>query len=395
MIDIKDLSKNLDEILAYEPSGSPVISLYLAVDQARILKQEYTTMLNSLITGKKAEIESSGMYSNPRKKMIYEMMESIKLYINDYFRPESARTLLLYAKEGRVFSAVRLPFNLKSKVIIDPKPHTQILRSILSSARKYGILVVDREKAQILLMFMGEIKEYLDAFISEVPAKVNFRSQMVFREKNILSRIEEKLHHFFKIINEKTMIHLREGKLDNIILAGRKDIISGFFNYLHRSIQEKYIGSILAEPDEPPHNIRDKAKILIDKYELDMKNKIVNQLIDNYYPQELGVLGVEATINSLMLDQIKTLIYNNSFTATGYVCSGCGYITMEKEDSCRICSKGLTYYNDITDEIIESALKQGCEIIDVEENDRLGQVGGIGAILRFKIEPYQTLSKTK
>jgi peptide chain release factor subunit 1 len=386
MIDVKDLSKNLDEILNYKPSDAPVISLYLGVDAARITKQEYTTVLNSIMTSKKAELEASNVYQSSQKKSIYEMMEAIKLYINDYFRPESAKALLVFAKEGKILAMVRLPFNLKSKIIIDPKPHTQILRAILGSITKYGILVIDREKAQIILMSMGEIKQYLDAFISDVPPKVNYRSQLALREKSILSRFEEKLHHFFKIINEKTLIHLREGKFDHIILAGKKEIVSQFSNYLHSFIAQKYIGSIAAEPADLPHIIRDSAKELIDRYELGLKNKIVGQLIDNYRPQELGVLGVQATIGALMLEQVRTLIYNNEFSAPGYVCSECGYITLDKAETCPYCSNTLTFYNDITDEIVETAIKQGCEIVDAQKNERLAENGNIGAILRFKIE---------
>ncbi|MBN1299482.1 MAG: hypothetical protein JW997_07335 [Actinobacteria bacterium] len=386
MIDVKDLSENIDEVLNYKPTDTPVVSLYLGVDRAKILKQEYTTVINSMIAQKKNELEQLQVYSASQKKNIYDMMDAIKLYINDYFTPESAKTILIFAKEGKIFSLVRLPYILKPKIIVDPKPHTQILRSILGNIIKYGILLLDREKAQIMLMSMGEIQEYLDAFISDVPPKVNYRSQLAFKEKNILSRIEEKLHHFFKIINEKTLIHLREGKFDSIILAGRRDIVSQFYNYLHSFIQQKYIGSIAAEPDDLPHIIRDKAKVLIEKHETEQKNKFVVKLIDNYCPQELGVLGVEATVNALMLEQIKTLIYNNEFTASGYVCSECGFITLNKEDSCPYCHKALTFYSDITDEIIESAIRQGCEIVDVQSNERLMQNGNIGAVLRFKIE---------
>ena len=110
MIDVKDLSKNLDEILNYRPSDVPVISLYLGVDAGRITKQEYTTVLNSLITSKRAEMEASSAYQASQKKSIHEMMEAIKVYVNDYFRPESARTLLVFAKEGKIFSPGKVAF---------------------------------------------------------------------------------------------------------------------------------------------------------------------------------------------------------------------------------------------------------------------------------------------
>jgi hypothetical protein len=46
----------------------------------------------------------------------------------------------------------------------------------------------------------------------------------MLNEKKIVSRIEEKLHQFFKMLNEKTFNLFNEGKFDYLIIAGRKDI---------------------------------------------------------------------------------------------------------------------------------------------------------------------------
>jgi peptide subunit release factor 1 (eRF1) len=57
---------------------------------------------------------------------------------------------------------------------------------------------------------------------------------------------------------------------------------------------------------------------------------------------------------------------------------------VEQEETCPYCDSKLTYYSDIVDEIIEDALKQGCEVVDVENNERLIKAGSIGAVLRYK-----------
>ena len=385
MLDIKNLSQGLKTILEFSETGKFVISLYLPVDSLRYMKQEYTTKLNSMIVGKRAELERNGDYTKSQKKSIIDLLDKIKNYVNKSFVQGSTKTLLLYAGEDELWVEVRLPVTITGRIIIDPKPHTQVLRSLLSSVIRYGILIIDREKAQIYSMYLGEINEYLGAFISDVPPKVNFKRQAALKEKNILSRIEEKLHHFFKVIDENTMEVLRQGKFDNLILAGRKDLLSQFKNYMHSFIQQRYIGDILAEPDDPPHEIRNKAELLITKFEADFKNDLIDRLLDEYNPHGLGVLGIEAVINSLMLEQVKTLVYDSNFQTEGYVCEECGFLTTKEREECPYCKGKIVHYNDITDEVIEIALDQNCEIFSVEGNQRLIDAGSIGAVLRFKL----------
>jgi len=97
------------------------------------------------------------------------------------------------------------------------------------------------------------------------------------------------------------------------------------------------------------------------------------------------VLGIDAVVKYLLIEQIKTLIYDRQFTHKGYLCSKCHYITIEKKDRCPYCNGDLTFYSDIVDEIAEGALDQGDEIVDIEGNKRLTEAGSIGAVLRYKL----------
>lgn len=385
MSNIIALSDDLKKLFNYEDTENPVISLYLNVDAARDLKKDYISRLNSMIVEKKSEIEKDTNYSKRQKKELFELMDKIKGYVNEYNSSESTKTLLLYAGVGGIFKEIRLPVNIKSKIIIDPKPHIQSLRNLLQNTKKYAVLLIDKEKAQIFLVYFNEIQDYLGAFISEVPSKVKYRSQLSFKEKNILSRLEEKLHQFFKLINEKTLELFREGRFDNLILAGRKPVLSQFRNYLHSYLQQRLIGDILAEPDSPQSIITEKAKALIDEFEKRYKNELVDKLLDEYNPNGMGVLGVEGVISFLMLERIKTLIYDSDFITDGYLCELCGYISTKEVQSCPYCKGKIIYYNDINDEIIETALNKGCEIVSVNDNQRLVEAGSIGAVLRFRL----------
>jgi len=376
---------DFDKILTYLPTEELIVSVYLLVDGGRVTKKDYLSELNSMISKTKENIESVSGFDKSKQKRIFNALDKIKSFVGDLFKNESEKTLLIYAgTKSDLWEVYKLPIILKSKIIVDPKPHTQSLRSILHNYKKYGVLLIDREKAQIYQVYLGEIKEYLACYISDVPPKVNFRFESGMREKKILGNIEEKLHHFYKMLNDSAFGFFRDGKFDYLILAGRKEVINEFTGYLHNYLLAMLAGTFEEELTENKTAILEKAKKVITDFEDNNTNQLINRLIDELEPQELGVLGLKKTIDALLSDNIKTLIYLEDYTARGYSCPACGFLTLKLSDKCPYCENQLLNFNDIVDEIVESALNQGSEIIQVRENDKLKSSGKIGAVLRYK-----------
>ncbi|MDP3012038.1 MAG: hypothetical protein Q8N27_04905, partial [Candidatus Hydromicrobium sp.] len=195
----------LEEILNFVPTGKPVVSVYLLVDRSRITKRDYQTKLNSMIASSKEKLEADTNIDKSQKKEVFEIFEKVKAFVNDKFRTDSTKTLAIFSSGDGLWEKFRIPIIMRSKIIIDPKPYTQNIRALINNFKKYGVLLIDREKAQIYSVYLGEINECLAAFISDVPSKVNFKSQAVLRERKLYGRLEEKLHHFFKLVNDRTM----------------------------------------------------------------------------------------------------------------------------------------------------------------------------------------------
>ncbi|MBA7615476.1 hypothetical protein ES703_22757 [subsurface metagenome] len=385
MANSSNKASGLEEILNFIPTGKLVVSVYLLVDRSRVTKRDYQTKLNSMIVGSKEKLEADTNIDKSQKKEVFEVFEKVKAFAYDKFRTDSTRTLAIFSSGDGLWEEFRIPIIMRSKIIIDPKPYTQSIRSLLNNSKKYGVLLIDREKAQIYSIYLGEINEYLAAFISDVPSKVNFKSQAVLRERKLYGRLEEKLHHFFKLVNDRTMELFKEKKFDYLILAGRKEIIPNFLNYLHSYLRSRHIGNIDAEPDSNISLISNKAQKVIDEFEAKTKNDLIDRLIDEYNPNGMGVLGIDGTIKSLLIEKIRILIYDRQFTREGYICDSCRYLTVEHKDKCPYCGGKLVFYNDIVDEIVEDALNRGCEIVDTEGNEKLIKAGSIGAVLRYKL----------
>ncbi|MDD5659678.1 MAG: hypothetical protein PHR39_06700 [Actinomycetota bacterium] len=376
---------DFDEILEYSSTDELIISTYLLVDGARTTKKGYLSELNSMIAKTKDNIELASGFEKSRQKNIFNTLDKIKSYVGDSYKRENEKTLLIYAgTNSHLWKVYKLPIILKSKIIVDPKPNTQSLRSLLSNYKKYGVLLIDREKAQIYQVYLGKIREYLAAYISEVPPKVNFRFESGLREKKILGKIGEKLHQFYRTLNENIFDFFKDNKFDYLILAGRKKIINEFQNYLHSYLLAMVIGTFEEELSVREQAILDKANKIIGDFELDNLNNAIDKLIDDLEPRGFGVLGLKKIIDSLMANNIKTLIFMEDYIARGYTCPACGYITLKLQEKCPYCDNELIHLNDIIDEIVESALNQGSEVLPVKENEKLKKHGKIGAVLRYK-----------
>ena len=144
MEDFKNYSKDLKEILDYTPDGNLVISVYLRVESSKILRQDYITSLNSMITEAKGNIESNTNIDKIQKRNLSDLLEKIKRYINDVFRPESAKTIIIYAGITGLWKLIRLPLNLKSK----------ILRRTMVVVSQIDTLVTEKVPTQFFQGFM-------------------------------------------------------------------------------------------------------------------------------------------------------------------------------------------------------------------------------------------------
>jgi peptide subunit release factor 1 (eRF1) len=131
--------------------------------------------------------------------------------------------------------------------------------------------------------------------------------------------------------------------------------------------------------------ILEKAQKVIDEFEKTKKDEIVDKAVDEYSNQGLAVLGIQKTIEAVLLDQVKILVYDEDYKAKGHLCAKCGYIEHEHIDECPYCDTRPMFFNDVIDEIVENALNQGSEVISVEKNEKLISNGNIAAVLRYKL----------
>jgi peptide subunit release factor 1 (eRF1) len=97
-----------------------------------------------------------------------------------------------------------------------------------------------------------------------------------------------------------------------------------------------------------------------------------------------AVTGMEETLSALEASRVEVLVLPEDLRAEGVRCERCGHRAPADPDApCRSCGGPVAPVPDLVEEAVELALRGRCRVETVAEGNRLADVGGVGALLRF------------
>ncbi len=375
--------EQIEELLQFKADPLFMTSLYLNVNEKRFSKKDYEIQLKDLIKERRQEIKKMDLSADV-KDSLEKDFEKILAYVTLEFDGRGTRCLVIFSSTGKNFWQIyRLPQPVKSRLIVSNEPYVRPLTTLLDEYKRYCTVVVSRDKARIFEVYLGEITEHSD-ILSEIPGKVRIAGWYGLEERRIERHIEDKVHRHLKQVADATLEFFKERKFDWLILGGKKEILGAFERHLHTYLQERIVGRVDLEPDTSLPNALSKTQEIARQVEREEERQLIQRLMDEANSNGLGVFGLENTLKALWQGQVNILILKDDLSVPGYVCPKCGYMSAEDSD-CPIDQIQMNATPDVLEEAVESAILQNCEIEHVLESQELDNIGGIGAILRFKV----------
>jgi peptide chain release factor subunit 1 len=372
----------LRQLTSFHSREHPVVSLYLNVTPPR----PFVSELSSLIHTKLQDLKGSKLLSKDQLRTLEETLAKVKESVKGLERElKGTRLLVIFASPEGLWQVYRLPVALPSRLIVEPDPYIRPLSLLLDEFYRYCVLVVDARKARIFSLFLGEIEEHLGLFEDEVPGKVRVGGWAGLAEKRIQRHIEDKVHHHLKKVAERTFQFFKEREFALLIVGGPQDkTIPYLLDHLHSYLQQRLAGTFAARPEEKIAQLKEKALGVAQDYERREEEQLIARLLQENKPGGKGVLGLEPTLESLMLGQIHTLIIEHDFRVEGFLCPNDHYLSSYQQQ-CPLCGSKLEAVEDLADEIVEEALQQGAEVEHVFTEHEAFSNHGIGALLRFTL----------
>ncbi|WEL19670.1 peptide chain release factor aRF-1 [Candidatus Nanohalococcus occultus] len=397
---LKKLIKKLEGIRG---RNTELVSLYIPAgyDMSKI---------SDFVTSEASEAES--IKSKHTRKNVQGALEKIARKVSEeHETPENGVVLFagnVSETEGRPdiqIWEVHPPQTIESRRYrCDKEFVLEPLKQMIVDDRVYGLIVLDKNEAAIGYLQGSSIKtEY--KMSSEVPGKTRAGGQSAQRFARIRKQM---LKTFMKDINDNAktafLEKAREGKLLGILVGGPGWTKDKFVDeYMHQELKDELIDvkSLNYSGEEALEELVEKAEESLQDASAVKEKNLVESFFENLKEENgKSEYGLKQVIKAMDMGAVDTVLISedfNHYRAT-YICGNEHEKEVYEEEAkisenvkCDECGEqmDLEQMTDIVDIMDEKAEQMGSSLelisTDHEQGRRLYNMGGIAAILRYRI----------
>jgi peptide chain release factor subunit 1 len=239
--------------------------------------------------------------------------------------------------------------------------------------------VVDKEKARLFTMFVGDITERTEIF-DEVPG---WHKQGGWAQARFQRHIEDHVNRHLKHVADTVFAFYKSEGFGNIIIGGSQDVRTRFYRVLHSYLQGIVAGYISVDVGSNINDILDAARRVDDEVEERRSAEVAGALLGSSRQGYVTVTGLKDTVRALEEGRVHTLVLVDNNEVEGCLCGDCGGIAALGMDECRYCRKKIGRVGDVSEHLAVLAVERDAEVDYVRQGAGLEIPDGVGAILRW------------
>jgi len=372
----------IEALAKFKGQGDLVTSFYLDTDKGRLNKKEIQLALKNLLSEAKTRACELGA-AKDRTDALLRDLDLIADHSSQVLGSSNAAGLAVFsASQKKFWEALELPHGPRNRVIFDMNFYVRPLASILDKYSPACVLLVSRREAVWYGVSMGEIKA-LDRIESDVPGRVREGGFEGTEAKRIERHVDAHLQDHYKKSAQRTFELSKKLSFD-WLLIGCEDNHSGEFEaHLHSYLRDKVKARLHAHPTDPPAKVLQEVLEVESRLKKAEEEEAVQKLVAELERGGLATSGLRDTIHRLNQFEVQTLVVTHNLSRPGRICPTHKLLYLD-ELQCPIDDKKTDVVQDLIDEAIETVLKRGGTVRQIEPPSKLDRYGGIGAFLKYK-----------
>ena len=373
------LREQLDRLAAFEPTDAPVLSLYLDTRADQHGRAEYGAFL------RKAFSERGKTLTGDARRSFDRDTERITAYLGEELR-KSTNGLAIFACAAAddFFETVQLDAAIEEHwLFIGSVPHLYPLARVNDQYPRYAALVVDTNSARLFVFGLGATQAQRD--VRNV--KTRKTTMGGWSQARYQRHIENfHLHHMKEVVDLLDRV-VREERIGQIVVSCDEVARPILMDQLPKHLSEKAIDIVKMDARSPEHQVMQDTLEVMRQYDTDTDAERVEAMLGAWRGGGLGVAGPDATLHALSLGQVEELLIaaapdNLKKAASLPPDSAPGPVEVDTSATAVPADPDrLT----LADELVTRAHQQSARIRFIEDPQLLNDVGGVGAILRFRI----------
>jgi len=283
-----------------------------------------------------------------------------------------------------------LPASLPAtQLFVDRHFHLKPIAHLLGASPLLGVVLVDRHRARIFDLRLGELTEREDLFH---PQPRRGRSDG-YDGGHAQRRVEDETRQHFKNVAEALKELLEKGVFEKWILACQDAHRPLLEPQLHSYVSQALIGRFHADLAHATRDeIRSHAQAIVEQWQAERRRDLVGQALSQARSNARGVTGLRRVLRSLELGEVQTLLLGENLQAHAVECSGCGHIDAHLVSFCPACGRTTQEVVDVGEAILPWVVRRDIETFYVKDDSEFDKVGNIAALLRYRSENVQPIS---
>ena len=379
-----DVAAALRELLALGDRAGWVVSCYQKLEPGDRAGEKYRIKLKNRLRAAAERLEVLGS-AHAEKAAVRGALERIEEFFRHASNLEGGRGLAVFAAP-KLFRVVRLPYVLRSRVIVDRTPVVGELVALTEEGTRILAVVADRRSARFFDVGLFAASE-LDGLAAPETARggrfhADQHASPGFGEYRFQNRIREEKERHLARVAETVAARFRSGAFDGIVVGGIGVAADALAPYLPPQIRDRLVGAVQIAPRKvTPAEIRDRATELL----ADRAQARAEEAVEEFrrgLPTRWAVDGVEATLRALSRGQVRTLLVDHDARVPGYRCSASGRLS---ESPAAFRGEGDPVpVADVLDDAVEDALRQRAHVA-VVHGAPARRFDRLAAVLRFQV----------
>jgi peptide chain release factor subunit 1 len=276
-----------------------------------------------------------------------------------------------------------------TQLFVDRHFHLKPLAHLLSALPRLAVVLVDRQRARIFDLRLGELTERENLF---QPLSRKERSDG-YDGGRAQRRIDDEVRQHFKTVAELLKAEMEKGLFDKWILGCQDSHRSLLEPQLHPHVAQALLGRFAADMTHITFDeIRTSAQQGLERWHGERRHELVSQVLNQSRSNGRGVTGLRRVLRSLEMGEVQTLILGENFQAHAVECAGCGHLDAHLVSFCPVCGRATEEIVDVGEAILPWVIRRDIETLYVKDDAEFDKVGNIGALLRFRSQTEQPIA---
>ena len=344
------LREQLDRLTSYEPGTGSVITLYLDLrpDQNGQRPHVETFLRNSVD-------EQVRSLSGQQRADIDRATERIRQYLSESVPKSSAAVAIFASTAGDFFEAI--PFDVpieQPSTHVGPVPQLYPLARLNDQYPRYAALLLDTNSANLYVFALGT-KRRRETLQNEKTRRTKMGGWSQARYQRRADNFHKQ--HMKEVVDLLQRV-VADEHLNHIVVACDEVARPYLMAELPKHLAEKVIDIVNVDVKSiAEHELLAETMEALRRSDAQTDAEHVQRMIGAWRAGGLAVAGIEATLRALEMRQVEELLI------------------AARPD--RVTGPA--------DELVTKAQQNGARIRFIEDDSLLADVGGVGALLRFKV----------